>query len=118
MGKKCAFEMWASLTKLYQSTNQNKNMVLKEKLRNAKMFKSDTVASYLTKITQFRDDLGEVGETVDSEELVRSTLSGFPLKWDVFVHEIVTWENMPSWDRLWDDFIQEENDTFQNYRPT
>jgi len=40
--------------------------------------------------------------------LVTSALSGFPLKWDAFVDGIVAWENIPSWDRLWDDFVQEE----------
>ena len=28
--------------------------------------------------------------------------------WDVFVESVVAREHMPSWDRLWDDFIQEE----------
>lgn len=79
-------EMWASLTKLYQSSNQNRKMVLKERLRNAKMPETNTVASYLTRITQIRDDLATIRETIDSEELVRSPLSGFPPKWDAFVN--------------------------------
>jgi hypothetical protein len=32
-GKDYAFEMWASLCKLYKSPNQNQKMVLQEKLR-------------------------------------------------------------------------------------
>ena len=75
-GKKNAFEMWESLTKLYQSSNENKKMVLREKLRSIKMTKTDTVASYLTKITQVRDELGVVGETISDNELVRTTLNG------------------------------------------
>ena len=31
-GKDHAFEMWEALTKLYQSSNENQKMVLKEKL--------------------------------------------------------------------------------------
>jgi hypothetical protein len=49
--KKNAYEMWEALTKLYQSGNQNKKMVLREKLGSTKMSKTDTVASYLTKIS-------------------------------------------------------------------
>jgi hypothetical protein len=60
-----AYEMWASLTKLYQSSNQNRKMVLREKLHILKMSRSDTVTSYLTKITQIRDELGVVGEKVE-----------------------------------------------------
>jgi uncharacterized membrane-anchored protein YjiN (DUF445 family) len=49
--KKNAKEMWESLTKPYQSDNQSRNMMLREKLRSTKMAKGDTVASYLTKFT-------------------------------------------------------------------
>lgn len=80
IGKNNAYEMWTSLTKLYHSTNQNKKMVLREKLRNTKMFETDTVASYLTKITQIRDELVAMREIIDSEELVRLALGGFPTK--------------------------------------
>jgi hypothetical protein len=35
-GKENAYEMWESLTKLYQSTNENQKMVLREKLKSLK----------------------------------------------------------------------------------
>jgi hypothetical protein len=41
------------------------------------MYIYDTVASYLTKITQIRDELGVLGEKVEDQELVRTTLKGF-----------------------------------------
>jgi hypothetical protein len=49
--KKNSYEMWEALTKLYQSGNQNRKMVLREKLRSTKMSKTDTVASYLPRIS-------------------------------------------------------------------
>ena len=52
-----AFEMWTSLTNLYQSSNENRNMVLREKLKSVRMGKGEGMASYLTKITQVRDEL-------------------------------------------------------------
>jgi len=55
IGKKNAYEMWESWMKLYQSGNQHRKMVLREKLHSMKMSISDTVTSYLTKITQIRD---------------------------------------------------------------
>jgi hypothetical protein len=77
--------MWASLTKLYQSSNQNREMVLREKFHSLKMSKSDTVTSYLTQITQIRDELGVVGEKVEDQELVRKTLKGFSKPWETFI---------------------------------
>jgi hypothetical protein len=82
--------------------------VLREKLRNTKMTKTDTVASYLTKLSQIRDELGVVGEKVEGAELVRTALNGFSKPWDSFVRGIVAREKLLDWERLWDDFIQEE----------
>lgn len=69
------------------------------------MFETETVASYLTRITQIRDNLVAMGEIIDRKELDKLGLSGFPPKWDVFVDGIVARENMPSWDRFWGDFV-------------
>jgi hypothetical protein len=40
-------------------------MILREKLRSTKMARVDTIASYLNKFTQIRDDLAAIGEVVD-----------------------------------------------------
>jgi hypothetical protein len=42
-GKENAYEMWESLTKLYQSTNENRKMVLREKLKSIKMTNAENV---------------------------------------------------------------------------
>jgi len=73
-GKTSAYEMWEALTKLYQSSNQRRKIVLKEKLKATKMIKSEEVASYLTRITQVRNELAAIGEKVETTELVRLTL--------------------------------------------
>jgi hypothetical protein len=41
MEKTHAYEMWESLTKLYQITNENRKMVLRGKLNNIKMTKDE-----------------------------------------------------------------------------
>ena len=103
-----AFQMWTSLTNLYQSSNENMKMVLREKLKNVHMSKGEGMASYLTKITQLRDELAAIGEVVEGTEMVRTTLNGVTQEWSVFVQTIIDRENMSTWDRLWDDLIQEE----------
>jgi hypothetical protein len=52
--------------------------------------------------------LAVVGEIVDPEFLVRTTLNNFSKSWGSFVQDIVAREVMSSWERLWDDFVQEE----------
>ena len=94
-GKANAYEMWASLTKLYQSSKENWKIVLREKLRNIKMIDTEKVSSYLTRITQVRDELGTVGEVRTDGELVRTALNGFSEKWNTFVKGVVSRENRP-----------------------
>jgi len=49
-GKENAYQMWESLRKLYQCSNQNRKMVLQEKLRHTKMTKEELITSYLMRI--------------------------------------------------------------------
>jgi hypothetical protein len=112
-GKENAYEMWDSLTKLYQSTNENRKMVLREKLKNIKMTKAENLVTYLTRLTQVRDELGAVGEAIVENELVRTTLNGVSKQWAIFVESIVAREKFPNWECLWDDFVHEE--TWRGY---
>jgi hypothetical protein len=83
-------------------------MALRDKLHATKMARGEGVTSYLTRLTKVRDELVAVGDIVLEEELVRIALKGFGKQWDVFVKCVVGCEKMPSWESLWDDFIQEE----------
>ena len=83
-------------------------MVLREKLKSIKMAKGEVVISYLTKISQVRDELAADGVVVPNEELVRTALNGVSKPWAMFVEALVARENLPTWDRICDDFVQEE----------
>jgi 2-phosphoglycerate kinase len=75
--KKSAYPMFSTLTNLSQSNNENRKMVLWDRLMNTKMSKTDSMTSYLIRITQVHDQLGAVGEVVTNVELVRVALNGF-----------------------------------------
>jgi hypothetical protein len=60
--KKTAKEMWDAMTKLYQSDNQKRKMALRDKLHATKIARGEGVTSYLTRLTQFRDELAAVGD--------------------------------------------------------
>jgi hypothetical protein len=104
-GKAYAFEMWASLRKLYESSNQNQKMVLYDQLRGIRMLQDELVTSYLGRYTQIRDELGAVGEVVDPDSKVSTSLNNFTKPWGPFVRGIVAREIMPTWERMWDDFV-------------
>ena len=92
-GKTYAHEMWTALIGLFQSSNENCKMVLKEKLKAIRMAKTDSATAYLNKITSVKDELEVVGETIAHTELVRITLHGLPKIWESFVDGIVAREN-------------------------
>jgi hypothetical protein len=103
--KAWAYEMWASLCKLYQSYNENRKMVLHDLLRGIRMLQDESITSFLGQYTQIRDELGAVGEVVEPNSMVRTTLNSFTKPWGPFVHGIVAREVMPTWERMWDDFV-------------
>ena len=103
-----AHEMWIALTNLYQSTNENRKMVLREKLKAIKMAKTNSATAYLTKITNVRDALATVGEVIPPTELVRIAANGLPSSWLNFADGVCARETLPTWERFWDDCIQTE----------
>jgi hypothetical protein len=104
-GKDYAFEMWEYLCKLYQSPNQNRKMVLQDKLMRILMLDSESVTSFLGIFTQIRDELAIVREIVDPKFMVRIDLNIFTKPQGSFVRGIISREVMPTWEILWDDFV-------------
>jgi hypothetical protein len=104
-GKAHAYQMWASLCKLYESSNENQKMVLHDRLRGIRMLKDESVTSFLGRFTRIRDELGAVGEVVEPNSLVRQALHSFTKPWAPFVQGIVAREALPTWERMWDDFV-------------
>ena len=49
-GRDYTYHMWESLSNLYQSSNQNRKMVLWEKLRSTRMARGESVIAYLTPV--------------------------------------------------------------------
>jgi hypothetical protein len=72
------------------------------------MLDFETVTSYLGRFTQIIDELAVVREIVDPDFMVRTTLNSLSKPWGSFVEGFVSREVMPTCERLWDDFVQEE----------
>jgi hypothetical protein len=107
-GKAHAYHMWASLCSLYESSNENRKMVLHDRLRSIRMLKDESVTSFLARFTQIKDKLGAVGEVIVPNSLVRQALHSFTKPWAPFIQGIVAREALPTWERMWDYFTQEE----------
>jgi hypothetical protein len=104
-GKATSYLMWKSLTELFQSKSDQRKLALKDKLRNIKCEKGDSIPKYLTKFTQCRDELGSVGVTVDDEDLVSLALLCLPKSWHSYQNSVNGQEKLPGWERLWSDLV-------------
>jgi hypothetical protein len=60
-------------------------MVLQEKIRSIQMLDSESVTSFLGRFTQIRDEVAAIGEIVDPDFMVRTTLNNFTKPWGSFV---------------------------------
>jgi hypothetical protein len=66
----CVKEMYDALGTMYQSVKVSRNMLLRNKLITTHMCKTHTIASYLMKLVELRDQLGAVADKDKDDELV------------------------------------------------
>ena len=95
-GKNTAHEMLMALQNLFQNKNENRVLVLEDKLKSTKMLKGESVTSYLTRLSQVKDELVAIGVTVLDGDMVRIALKGFTEEWKPFIEGIVVREKLPN----------------------
>jgi hypothetical protein len=100
--------MYDTLKMMFESNDTNKALTLKHRLQNLKMMKADTIATFFMKISEIKDQLGSIGETITNKELVMITLNALPRHWEPFIQSISGRTNSPQFDRLWAECTQEE----------
>ena len=94
-GKSTPFSMWKALTDIFQSSNDQRKLALKDKLKKIKMEKGDNIPKYLTNFVQCRDKLGSVGITVADDDLVSLALLGLPKSWHSYQDFVNGREKLP-----------------------
>jgi hypothetical protein len=63
--KKTLKEMFDSLTRIYEGKNINQNMNLSTQLKNTRMQKGETIQEYISRISQFKEKLEAIEDTID-----------------------------------------------------
>jgi hypothetical protein len=101
-------EMWTSLKALYETSNTNRIMFLKTKLLGIKMDGNESVSSFLGRIKEVKDKLGNIGETVYNIDLVTITLNGMLEDYQMFITGLISREKPPTFEELTGILLQEE----------
>jgi hypothetical protein len=101
--------MYDALTNLFSVRNIGQVMSLKNELCHLKMNDDDTITSYFVRISQLRDQLQAIEETISEKELVNIVRNGLPKTWDAFVASMNTRMEYPTFKELWTCCAQEES---------
>jgi hypothetical protein len=107
--KKTPKEMFDALTRLYEGKNINRKMNLRTQLKNTRMQKGESIQEYFSRISQFKEQLEAIGDTIDEDELIMTTLNGLTRPWDAFIQTICARKEKLQFDSLWEECIQEES---------
>jgi hypothetical protein len=100
--------MFDALNKLYEGRNINRKMNLRTQLKNTKMQKGETTHDYFYRISQFKEELEAIGDILDEDELIMTTLNGLTRPWDAFIQTICVKKDKLQFDSLWEERVQEE----------
>jgi transposase InsO family protein len=107
--KKTPKEMFNALTRLYEGKNINQKMNLRTQLKNTRMQKGETIQEYFSRISQFKEQLEAIEDTIDEDELIMTTLNGLTRPWDAFIQNICARKDKLQFDSLWEECVQEES---------
>ena len=62
--------MFEALTKIFEGKNINKNMTLRNLLKNVNIKNVETIQSYFRRVSQIKEHFEVVDEEVENEEIV------------------------------------------------
>ena len=100
--------MYDALYKMYEGNNINKKMNIRTQLKGTKMSKGESVQDYFTRISQIKETLSVIGDILDEDELVMTTLNGLARPWDSLIQNLCARKESMKFDIVWEDCIQEE----------
>ena len=72
-------EMYDALTRIYEGKNINRKMNLGAQLKSTKMSKGESIQDYFTRVSQFKEKLEAIGDSLDEDELVMTALNGLTI---------------------------------------
>jgi hypothetical protein len=106
--KKDPKEMFDALRKLYEGKNINQKMNLRTLLKNIKMQKGEMIQEYFSRISEIKEQLKVIGDTIDEDEFVMKALNDLTRPWDAFIQSVCGREEKLQFESLWEECTQEE----------
>ena len=77
--------MYDALARLYEGRDISRKMNFRTQLKGTKMCQGESIQDYFTRVSQFKEQLEAVGDSLDEDELVVTALNGLTRPWDSFI---------------------------------
>ena len=106
--KKTSKEMYDALDRMYEGWNINRKMNLRAQLKSTKMSQGESIQDYFTRVSQFKENIDSIGDSLDEYELVMTTLNGLTRPRDSFIYTMRARMESMKFDIVWEDCIQED----------
>ena len=63
-------EMYDALSRMYEGRNINRKMNVRAQLKSTNMSQGESIQDYFTRVSQFKEKLEAIGDSLDEDELV------------------------------------------------
>ena len=70
---------------MYKGRNINRKMNLRSQLKSTKIIQGESIQDYCTTVSQYKEKLEAIGDSLDKDELVITTLNGLTRPWNSFM---------------------------------
>ena len=71
------------------------------------MQKGETIQEYFSRISEIKEQLKAIGDTIDEHKFIMMALNGLTRPWDAFIQTICARAVKMQFDSLWEECIQE-----------
>ena len=97
--------MYDSLERTYEGRNINKNMNLRAQLKRAKMIHGESIEDFFKMVSQFKEQLEAIGDTLDEDCLVMTALNGLTRHWESYIQVMCAIKERLKFGTVWEDYI-------------
>ena len=94
-------EMFDALTSMFESKNINRRMNSRNQLKGVKIQNIKIIKSYFSRLSKIKEQLEAIGDMVEEEYVVMTTLNGIPREWDSFIRGICGRRRLTKFNKLW-----------------
>ena len=98
--------MYDALSRMYEGRNINRKMNLRSQLKSTEITKGESMQDYFTGVSQFNEQLYDIGYSLDEYELVMIALNGLTRPWNSFIQTLCVEKESMKFDIVWEDYIQ------------